>query len=472
MRIGSLLGALLLCLTAQAQNWALLNPAYRYNYSNDGTDTISNQIRVMDVDTLGPDSFRYELNKVAARCIGCADGCNVRVDLPQFLQHVSVVSSGQWLFGETEQLIVRSPALVGESWIFDPTNGTTALVTSLVQESVWGTMDSMLTLTTALNDTVSWSKDHGITMWHLHDGPRYELVGIQGPDLGQLVPSIGQFYRYQPGDVVEFGYNSTFNLHSTSGRERFHIDQRTELLGRLEFTGHSCKKYVGPYGAISYSQDSTREWIIDITASGISPMESAPDELVAVQSNSVSGGALAMICKHRIDMNGYYVIQAESFGSTSMFYLPDTISGECITAFIPTGYPSNYTLDSELGLRYFGIGSGPECSNSYILGAVIGGDTIGIVDNDDFFNIQVDDPIIVEPNVEDIGLCPNPAVDWVHLPDDFIGKELLIFNVQGRLLQTRRVSEAADLLDVRTLLEGIYLLSVDGMDPLRLMIAR
>lgn len=38
---------------AQAQNWALLNPAYRYNYSNDGTDTISNQIRVMDVDTLG-----------------------------------------------------------------------------------------------------------------------------------------------------------------------------------------------------------------------------------------------------------------------------------------------------------------------------------------------------------------------------------------------------------------------------------
>ncbi|MCC6654279.1 MAG: hypothetical protein IT231_03845, partial [Flavobacteriales bacterium] len=31
---------------ASAQNWALLNPAYKYNYSNDGTDTISNQIFV------------------------------------------------------------------------------------------------------------------------------------------------------------------------------------------------------------------------------------------------------------------------------------------------------------------------------------------------------------------------------------------------------------------------------------------
>ena len=43
---------------ASAQNWALLNPAYKYNYSNDGTDTISNQIFVTHIDTLGVDSFR------------------------------------------------------------------------------------------------------------------------------------------------------------------------------------------------------------------------------------------------------------------------------------------------------------------------------------------------------------------------------------------------------------------------------
>ena len=43
-----------------AQNWALINPAYKYNYSNDGTDTISNQVFVTHLDTLGVDSFRYE----------------------------------------------------------------------------------------------------------------------------------------------------------------------------------------------------------------------------------------------------------------------------------------------------------------------------------------------------------------------------------------------------------------------------
>ena len=40
-------------------------PDYKYNYSNDGTDTISNQVFVTHVDTLGVDSFRYELNRIA-----------------------------------------------------------------------------------------------------------------------------------------------------------------------------------------------------------------------------------------------------------------------------------------------------------------------------------------------------------------------------------------------------------------------
>ncbi|MBL0043901.1 MAG: hypothetical protein IPP33_05645 [Flavobacteriales bacterium] len=45
--------SLLFCSVVSAQNWALLNPAYKYNYSNDGSDTISNRIFVTHIDTLG-----------------------------------------------------------------------------------------------------------------------------------------------------------------------------------------------------------------------------------------------------------------------------------------------------------------------------------------------------------------------------------------------------------------------------------
>ena len=92
MRCRTLFVALLLCSLAQAQNWALLNPAYKYNYSNDGTDTISNQIFVTHIDTLGVDSFEYSLNLVAERCESCAD-VELILNHPQFMQRNVRVSS-------------------------------------------------------------------------------------------------------------------------------------------------------------------------------------------------------------------------------------------------------------------------------------------------------------------------------------------------------------------------------------------
>lgn len=109
-------------------------------------------------------------------------------------------------------------------------------------------------------------------------------------------------------------------------------------------------------------------------------MVSAPDELVNLGSNSVSNNDPSIICKHRINENGYYVIKAESFGSTSMFYLPDSLIEECNIAYIPIlGYSSNLVLDNQLGLRLFSIGYGSSYNSTSIRGAIINGDTIGIV---------------------------------------------------------------------------------------------
>jgi hypothetical protein len=82
MRTLSTLLLITITLLSSGQDWALINPAYRYNYSDDGTDTISNQIRVMEVDTLGVDSVLYTLNRIAFLCDSCpaslgglCDGC-------------------------------------------------------------------------------------------------------------------------------------------------------------------------------------------------------------------------------------------------------------------------------------------------------------------------------------------------------------------------------------------------------------
>lgn len=88
-----------------AQDWALLNPAYKYNYSNDGTDTISNQIFVTHIDTLGSDSLLYDLNLIGVVCDTCpaslgssCDGCFVRVGLPQFMGYQCFRCGNDWYF--------------------------------------------------------------------------------------------------------------------------------------------------------------------------------------------------------------------------------------------------------------------------------------------------------------------------------------------------------------------------------------
>jgi hypothetical protein len=57
MRKSFILVLVLQCGLLSAQYWALLNPEYKYNYSNDGTDTISNQIFITHMDPLGLDSI-------------------------------------------------------------------------------------------------------------------------------------------------------------------------------------------------------------------------------------------------------------------------------------------------------------------------------------------------------------------------------------------------------------------------------
>ncbi|MEO5585529.1 MAG: hypothetical protein ABIQ75_08750, partial [Flavobacteriales bacterium] len=100
-----------------AQNWALINPDYKYNYSNEGTDTISNQIFVTHVDTLGVDSFRYAMNRVGIACMDCTQGLTstcyfgsnnaVRAEQRQFMGWSLARTGDQWSMEGADTLLIH-----------------------------------------------------------------------------------------------------------------------------------------------------------------------------------------------------------------------------------------------------------------------------------------------------------------------------------------------------------------------------
>ena len=162
---------LLLCSAASAQNWALLNPAYKYNYSNDGSDTISNQIFVTHVDTLGVDSFRYELNRIGvvednsisnyfSQCENLINPWLVRSGQMQFLGGSVLLGSQNWTLEGPDKLTMFSNAPVSYNWT-NP-DGSSASILMADTATILGVPDSIKWVGYSGGDTLLLSKDHGV----------------------------------------------------------------------------------------------------------------------------------------------------------------------------------------------------------------------------------------------------------------------------------------------------------------------
>ncbi len=254
MRSPILLFLALLGMGAGAQNWALLNPAYKYNYSNDGSDTISNQVFVTHIDTLGPDSFRYELNRIAERCdtcwsysTECSNGQGLIIDRPQFLGSSIRVSGSGSILECGIPLLVSAGAALGDTWTDE--NGTTAWVLSVGTTNVFGQADSVIRIGYSSGDTLWVSKDHGLMTFSGYS-TRSDLIGRQGPiNEGAQFPTIIDFFNYTPGDILQYegSYSGTDGscILQSSYIVRYDFLTRDEQPGQTSYSVQ--KRDIGHY---------------------------------------------------------------------------------------------------------------------------------------------------------------------------------------------------------------------------------
>ncbi len=230
----------------RAQNWALLNPAYKYNYSNDGSDTISNQIFVTHIDTLGVDSFRYELNRIGVVCLGCATGltplCNeiggwgsaLRVDSGQFMGRSVTITHDLWVFGMNSELVVHPNAGPGATWICP--SGAIGSVILCDTMAVLDQVDSVKRIGYSTGDTLLWSKASGVVSFHsqTNDQVRPILKGIGGGlTIGAQLPTVFTLFNYNVSDVLQYyiqgDWTDGFGVYFTDGHVKY------EFLERISF---------------------------------------------------------------------------------------------------------------------------------------------------------------------------------------------------------------------------------------------
>ena len=483
-------------IAAMAQNWALLNPAYRYNYSNDGTDTIRHQIRVMDVDTLGADSFRYELNLVAKVCDTCSGpGYNLLLNQPQFMQRLVDVEPNAWRFHDPSEQWVLPTAGLNDTWIFDSQENITATVTDVFTQLVFGSMEPCKTISLSNGDSIVISENHGVLSWN-----GQQLVGVHGPDVGSLLPSVETMFPYQTGDVVEYweengGYNGITGYSGDRRTYRMGITSGVPVGAAMVFSGsyveHSwswASSTSTPTYTFDHLTTTGSEWIAGSPEFPWGDLQdSYPGQLVMgrVHTSAWSDPETAMcVARHWISDSGARMIGCQPLEYETgipdqlilSFNLIDTQPNPSVPVpLMPVGF--HFPAEAEvcgpryrdgIGFEYYG-GCYFEWGERYeMIGAVFAGDTIGTVHSVDYI-IGLSIP---EASRSPFVLQPNPAADQIALVNAAPGSSVRINDAHGRLVRWVRVVSAAEAIDVREMAPGVYLVAVDGQAPQRLIIAR
>lgn len=430
------------------QEWILVKPGWKYNYG--GPDqVIDAQIFITGADTLGPASFLYQLNKVAYSCDTCS--MSLQLDLPQFLQRSILVSNGAWWFNDPNSILILPETDLGGTWLADTINSVIAEIIAVDTVLQFGISDVQKTIQCSNSDNWIISKEWGILQFNDH-----QLIGIHGPEVGVLIPTIDQMYPYQEGDIMEYekyGHYGIGPYWSSVRRRHKHMitsvtisDSITYGTWRIEWStstipAGSGQQYISQSSDVGDATWSTSQ--IELPYRDL--LYSYPGQLI-LSSHQITSGSTYHECiaEHGLDSLGRYFMGCPILMDNSII--------------------GNIRYTEGIGLEEYFLT--PFNWESYRWrGSVIGGDTTGTVHSDEYFLS------VTEMGSPSFAVHPVPADDRLNLTlTTAANVNIKIFDVTGKILLRTDLHGTEISIDVSSLSEGLYLLQVEDHEPLKIMV--
>ena len=485
----------LICAAASAQNWALLNPAYKYNYSNDGSDTISNQIFVTHIDTLGVDSFWYELNRIGVVCDTCVftssncwgeDQTVIRFHRPQFLGGKAVEKDGVWWLTTNDTLRIEPAAHLGATWASP--NGIIALVITELMEQVLGDEDSTKQIAFSSGEILTISKDHGVL--GLLAGPlEYGLIGMEGLEVGVQFPTIRDFFDYSPGDILQYvkqGSNVAGNeLHETTVLTKYRFLNRVDTVGRtdydIRFVRHSLMTAYDVLDGFafigSYPSTAVDTFALSVVHDHWTPANSFgsawfntlwPSAVCQLEDESLGYPRTLMHVRRETDIG--YAVKAEA-ADQSADHTTLCIDENDSTRSVFNGAPE-FQLEYHEGIGrvyehffFFEVGY-----SEYLVGYMLDGVQTGTIYSD---GSMVGTEELQARSAFQV--FPLPTSDELHLAAAQVNRYWIVTDLYGRQVEQGWINAGHGSINTSTLPTGAYFLRVgnaDRFESARFIIAR
>lgn len=464
-----------------AQNWQPLNVQDKYNFRIDTNEYITNTLWIDSVETKGTDTI-YFLNKIAASCSHCdtieADEGTRFLELQgQFLgETMTKKPSGSYLFSGNETFILYPRAPLNFAWNYQVigTDSLTARVAEVGIREVFGVMDSVKYIVFEELDTMLLSKNHGILSFPGLGGT-YDLLGIEGRNLGEILPGIKEIYDFQVGDVFQY-FTENF------GFGRLEIIRKVKILARedqdssIVYQTNVISNIVDypPLSAPVYSYGSyDEELTIDLTYDA--PLkfldETYPHQLHAVSDADEwfppeCSGPLNhpenIYLPFRIekDPETGRITKSTEFptilGSKKMYLFINDTSDILRTEFC-VGYEVS-EHQTGLGEVFKNAEILDNVVTTHLMGYVKGGDTTGIITPDIVLNVneslEENSAVLIHPTLSD-GQYSIKTIAGYSL-------QLAVYNPQGQLIRQISSQPSGQDIDLDLIPQpaGVYFVKV------------
>jgi hypothetical protein len=471
-----ILAGLLIFFTGLAigQQWRPLISNEKFNFRIDSAGYISNSIWVDSVKIENGDSVFY-LNRIVTKCDTCTNGSGSEYwrlcNQPQFLKKKMILKTGGlYIFQEPGKYYLKTLAPLNASWVFDSVANITAQIVDKSYELVFTVYDSIKTIHLSNGDTILFSKNNGILKFpDLKLGQHYHLEGIEGRNVGIVIPKFADFFNFNVGDV--FQYSSNWHSYAVppeggGGLQKVTITSRDSSSGyyTYEATVIGCywPDYMGMHGDTShYYETNTLIYQDSITHfCNYYPLQIMEDQVDVTYAGQNS--SYIFITK---DTNN---LIKKSCGTgnpndPNLLYIHGS--------YLSPPYPFEILIpNSDIFLREFITGLG--MTRDYLMIFESQGDRelIGYVKNGDTLGTVYPDDVILESIKEkdNKNLCkiyPNPARDKVFIsfekiPEDHVVVEL--FSLDGRMVLKTLFEKPSETMetDVHGLYKGMYFIKI------------
>ncbi len=469
---------IIFCSVVNAQNWSIINSTEKFNFRLDGDNIISTTIWVDSIHLNGNDSIYFMNRIVCDSCIvivngpmGGCDSCYGSINAPTFLQRTIHFNDSVYNLVDTGNIIIHPFANLNDGWLFDSVWNVNAQVIDLKVDSVFSSTDSVKVILLSTGDTVVISKNNGILVFPFFfgSGLYYRLVGIEGRDVGELVPKFQDFFNFDIGDRFEYhtdgGYpgchyweikQSTVTSKNIIGDTiRYDISVILERKETITGWGGSCAAgyWYGTYNEVLEFIDSTNHITNKFNFQPHHILTELWNMLPCTANDSAYDGV-------RMSLDSNNVI-SKSFGfSTSIssfdYVFYSQINYNSDTLLIST-WPHHASYKVGLGQTEHVVTMCFEGGEyGYLSAYTKGNTTVGVFTDSTSILLNAKE---FEKNYS--VLYPNPVNDKLFIHQSGSDRsQIKVYNSLGELVKEKFIESISDYLPVDDLQGGIYFVKI------------